>query len=80
MRSGGLCEQEGNPGRRETQAGKGSLPFDHGLALGAIGVTGTFAANRIAAEADLVIGGRHSLERLHDCLEDSLPQSRTFGS
>src|SRR5581483_6604341 len=40
----------------ETQAGKGSLPFDHPSALGAIGVTGTFAANRIAAEADLVIG------------------------
>src|SRR5206468_3344538 len=28
----------------------------HPSALGAIGVTGTFAANRIAAEADLVIG------------------------
>ncbi len=40
----------------ETQAGKGSLPFDHPSALGAIGVTGTFAANRIAAEADLVLG------------------------
>jgi len=40
----------------ETQAGKGALPFDHPLALGAIGVTGTFAANRIAQEADLVIG------------------------
>jgi 3D-(3,5/4)-trihydroxycyclohexane-1,2-dione acylhydrolase (decyclizing) len=40
----------------ETQAGKGALPFDHPLALGAIGVTGTLAANRIADEADLVIG------------------------
>jgi 3D-(3,5/4)-trihydroxycyclohexane-1,2-dione acylhydrolase (decyclizing) len=40
----------------ETQAGKGALPFDHPLALGAIGVTGTSAANRIAREADLVIG------------------------
>jgi 3D-(3,5/4)-trihydroxycyclohexane-1,2-dione acylhydrolase (decyclizing) len=40
----------------ETQAGKGSLPYNHASALGAIGVTGTFAANRIAAEADLVIG------------------------
>jgi 3D-(3,5/4)-trihydroxycyclohexane-1,2-dione acylhydrolase (decyclizing) len=40
----------------ETQAGKGSLPYDHPSALGAIGVTGTFAANRVAAEADLVIG------------------------
>jgi 3D-(3,5/4)-trihydroxycyclohexane-1,2-dione acylhydrolase (decyclizing) len=40
----------------ETQAGKGSLPYDHPQNLGAIGVTGTFAANRIAREADLVIG------------------------
>jgi 3D-(3,5/4)-trihydroxycyclohexane-1,2-dione acylhydrolase (decyclizing) len=40
----------------ETQAGKGSLPFDHPGALGAIGATGTLAANRIAADADLVIG------------------------
>jgi 3D-(3,5/4)-trihydroxycyclohexane-1,2-dione acylhydrolase (decyclizing) len=40
----------------ETQAGKGVLAWDHPLALGAIGVTGTSAANRAAAEADLVIG------------------------
>jgi 3D-(3,5/4)-trihydroxycyclohexane-1,2-dione acylhydrolase (decyclizing) len=40
----------------ETQAGKGSVPFDHPCALGAVGVTGTPAANRVAAEADLVIG------------------------
>src|SRR5947199_6134460 len=50
-----LCEQSGIP-VGETQAGKGSLPYDHPSSLGAIGVTGTFAANRIAAEADLVIG------------------------
>ena len=37
-------------------AGKGSLRWDHPLNLGAVGVTGTFAANRIAKEADLVIG------------------------
>jgi 3D-(3,5/4)-trihydroxycyclohexane-1,2-dione acylhydrolase (decyclizing) len=40
----------------ETQAGKGSLPYDHSSALGAVGVTGTLAANRIAAEADVVVG------------------------
>jgi 3D-(3,5/4)-trihydroxycyclohexane-1,2-dione acylhydrolase (decyclizing) len=40
----------------ETMAGKGSLPFDHRSQLGAIGVTGTLAANRIARDADLVIG------------------------
>ena len=40
----------------ETQAGKGSLAFDHTGALGGVGATGTLAANRIAAGADLVIG------------------------
>jgi 3D-(3,5/4)-trihydroxycyclohexane-1,2-dione acylhydrolase (decyclizing) len=40
----------------ETMAGKGSLRYDHPLNLGAIGVTGTSAANPIAKEADLVIG------------------------
>src|SRR6202023_4070322 len=40
----------------ETQAGKGSLSFDHPQAAGAIGATGALAANRLAAEADLVIG------------------------
>ena len=40
----------------ETQAGKGSLPYDHPLNLGAIGVTGTLGANRMARDADLVIG------------------------
>src|SRR4029077_18533000 len=39
----------------ETQAGKGSLPFDHPGALGAIGSTGTPGANRVAAEADVVV-------------------------
>ena len=40
----------------ETMAGKGSLRYDHPMNLGAVGVTGTAAANRIAKEADLVIG------------------------
>jgi 3D-(3,5/4)-trihydroxycyclohexane-1,2-dione acylhydrolase (decyclizing) len=40
----------------ETQAGKGSLPYDHPLNTGAIGATGTTAANQIAAAADVVIG------------------------
>jgi 3D-(3,5/4)-trihydroxycyclohexane-1,2-dione acylhydrolase (decyclizing) len=50
-----FCERTGIP-VGETQAGKGSLPYDHRLCLGAIGVTGTLAANRVAADADLVIG------------------------
>jgi 3D-(3,5/4)-trihydroxycyclohexane-1,2-dione acylhydrolase (decyclizing) len=40
----------------ETQAGKGSMLFNEPGALGAIGATGTLAANRIAAGADVVIG------------------------
>ncbi|HEY6957296.1 MAG TPA: 3D-(3,5/4)-trihydroxycyclohexane-1,2-dione acylhydrolase (decyclizing) [Candidatus Limnocylindria bacterium] len=40
----------------ETQAGKGALPWDHACSVGAIGVTGTAAANALAAQADLVIG------------------------
>jgi 3D-(3,5/4)-trihydroxycyclohexane-1,2-dione acylhydrolase (decyclizing) len=40
----------------ETQAGKGALAYDHPLSLGAVGVTGTRGANRMAREADLVIG------------------------
>ena len=39
-----------------TQAGKGVLPWDHPMNAGAIGVTGTSAANTLAAEADLVLG------------------------
>lgn len=39
-----------------TQAGGGALPWDHPHYLGAVGATGTSAANRIAADADVVIG------------------------
>jgi 3D-(3,5/4)-trihydroxycyclohexane-1,2-dione acylhydrolase (decyclizing) len=39
----------------ETQAGKGALAWDHPRNVGAIGVTGSSAANTLAAEADLVI-------------------------
>ncbi len=46
----------------ETQAGKGALAWDHPMNLGAIGVTGTEAANEMAREADLIlaIGSRLS--------------------
>ncbi|MCT2197261.1 3D-(3,5/4)-trihydroxycyclohexane-1,2-dione acylhydrolase (decyclizing) [Paenibacillus sp. p3-SID1389] len=40
----------------ETQAGKGVLPWNHPLNVGGIGVTGGLAANRLAHQADLVIG------------------------
>jgi 3D-(3,5/4)-trihydroxycyclohexane-1,2-dione acylhydrolase (decyclizing) len=50
-----LCELTGIP-VGESQAGKGSLPHGHPQLMGAIGSTGTSAANALAAEADLVIG------------------------
>lgn len=40
----------------ETQAGKGTLRYDDPMNLGAAGVAGTKGANKIAADADLVIG------------------------
>ncbi|EMK5831977.1 3D-(3,5/4)-trihydroxycyclohexane-1,2-dione acylhydrolase (decyclizing) [Citrobacter sedlakii] len=40
----------------ETQAGKGALVSDHPLNLGGVGVTGGLAANKLAPQADLVIG------------------------
>jgi len=39
----------------ETQAGKSAMPWDHPLYMGAIGVTGSLAANRLAKDADLII-------------------------
>jgi 3D-(3,5/4)-trihydroxycyclohexane-1,2-dione acylhydrolase (decyclizing) len=39
-----------------SQAGKGALPYDHPQCVGAIGSTGTTAANALATEADVVIG------------------------
>ncbi|MBI4671026.1 MAG: 3D-(3,5/4)-trihydroxycyclohexane-1,2-dione acylhydrolase (decyclizing) [Chloroflexi bacterium] len=50
-----FVEQSGIP-VGETHAGKGALPYNHPLSLGAIGVTGTRAANLVARDADLVIG------------------------
>jgi 3D-(3,5/4)-trihydroxycyclohexane-1,2-dione acylhydrolase (decyclizing) len=46
----------------ETHAGKGALNFDHPQSAGAIGVTGTSAANRLARNADLIlaVGTRYS--------------------
>jgi 3D-(3,5/4)-trihydroxycyclohexane-1,2-dione acylhydrolase (decyclizing) len=50
-----LVDEAGIP-VAETQAGRGSLRSDHPLSVGAVGATGTRAANRLAREADLVIG------------------------
>jgi 3D-(3,5/4)-trihydroxycyclohexane-1,2-dione acylhydrolase (decyclizing) len=55
----------------ETQAGKGALAWDHLSALGAIGVTGSSAANQAAAEADLIVA-------LGTRLQDFTTGSRTL--
>jgi 3D-(3,5/4)-trihydroxycyclohexane-1,2-dione acylhydrolase (decyclizing) len=64
---GGVIYSEATPALRafvdatgipvaETQAGRGALVADHPLSLGALGATGTAAANALAREADVVIG------------------------
>ncbi|PSC04486.1 3D-(3,5/4)-trihydroxycyclohexane-1,2-dione acylhydrolase (decyclizing) [Alsobacter soli] len=49
-----FCEAHGYP-LVETQAGKSSLPDEHPLNMGAVGVTGTGAANALAQEADVIL-------------------------
>jgi len=49
-----FCQAHGIPAA-ETQAGKSALPENSPLNLGAIGVTGTAAANAMAAEADVIL-------------------------
>jgi 3D-(3,5/4)-trihydroxycyclohexane-1,2-dione acylhydrolase (decyclizing) len=57
----GACDALGRFAERfgvavaETQAGKGALRFDHSCNAGAVGVTGSAAANALAAEADLIV-------------------------
>jgi 3D-(3,5/4)-trihydroxycyclohexane-1,2-dione acylhydrolase (decyclizing) len=50
-----FAEQTGIP-VAVTQAGKGALLHGHPLLLGPVGATGTLAANRIARDADVVVG------------------------
>ena len=50
-----FCDKHNIP-VAETQAGKSATPAEHPLHLGAIGVTGTAAANARAEEADVVLG------------------------
>ncbi|MEU5244222.1 3D-(3,5/4)-trihydroxycyclohexane-1,2-dione acylhydrolase (decyclizing) [Streptomyces asoensis] len=40
----------------DTHAGKGAVPWDHPCAVGGIGSTGSYAANELAREADVVLG------------------------
>ncbi|GLV48862.1 3D-(3,5/4)-trihydroxycyclohexane-1,2-dione acylhydrolase (decyclizing) [Thermus sp. LT1-2-5] len=49
-----LAERHGIP-VAETQAGKGSLPWDHPWNVGPVGVSGGLAANALAERADLIL-------------------------
>lgn len=49
-----FAERHGVP-VMETQAGKSSLPHDHPLNMGSVGVTGSSASNTLAEEADVVL-------------------------
>lgn len=49
-----FAEKHGIP-VMETNAGKSSLPHDHALNMGSVGVTGSSASNLLAEQADLVL-------------------------
>jgi 3D-(3,5/4)-trihydroxycyclohexane-1,2-dione acylhydrolase (decyclizing) len=64
---GGVIYSEAGPALRafaeaagipvsDTQAGKGALAWDHPLAVGGVGSTGSPVANALAREADVVLG------------------------
>jgi 3D-(3,5/4)-trihydroxycyclohexane-1,2-dione acylhydrolase (decyclizing) len=55
----------------ETQAGKGSLNWQHPMAMGGIGVTGSLAANSLARKADVIIA-------IGSRLQDFTTESRTL--
>jgi 3D-(3,5/4)-trihydroxycyclohexane-1,2-dione acylhydrolase (decyclizing) len=50
-----FAEETGIP-VADTHAGKGAIPWDHAQAVGGVGSTGTPVANRLARDADVVIG------------------------
>ena len=49
-----FAEAQGIP-VSETQAGRGAIPWDHPMNVGAVGAIGGTAANQLAAEADVVL-------------------------
>ncbi len=63
----------------ETQAGKGGLAWNHPLNLGAIGVTGSPAANDCAREADLVVAVGTRLQDFTTGSHTLFAQARLLG-
>ncbi len=72
-----LAESTGLP-VAETQAGKGALHWNHPCNLGAIGVTGSSAANAAAQAADLVIGIGTRLQDFTTGSRSLFAQARLF--
>ncbi|MBP0463466.1 3D-(3,5/4)-trihydroxycyclohexane-1,2-dione acylhydrolase (decyclizing) [Roseomonas sp. PWR1] len=63
----------------ETQAGKGSLPWDHPRNAGAIGVTGAASANALAEAADVVLAIGTRLQDFTSGSRALFPQARLIG-
>ncbi|MBI0328935.1 3D-(3,5/4)-trihydroxycyclohexane-1,2-dione acylhydrolase (decyclizing) [Burkholderia plantarii] len=63
----------------ETQAGKSTLAWDHALNAGALGVTGSPAANALAAEADCVIAVGTRLQDFTTGSNTLFAQARVVG-
>ena len=63
----------------ETQAGKSSLRWDHPLNVGAIGVTGSPAANRLARQADVVLAIGTRLQDFSTGSNSLFTQARVLG-
>ena len=63
----------------ETQAGKSSVPWNHALNTGAIGVTGSPAANALAREADLVLAVGTRLQDFTTGSKSLFTQARVLG-
>jgi 3D-(3,5/4)-trihydroxycyclohexane-1,2-dione acylhydrolase (decyclizing) len=63
----------------ETQAGKSSLPWDHALNVGAIGVSGSPAANALARDADLVVAVGTRLQDFTTGSHALFTQARVLG-
>jgi 3D-(3,5/4)-trihydroxycyclohexane-1,2-dione acylhydrolase (decyclizing) len=62
----------------ETQAGRGALNWEHPQSLGAIGVTGTSAANAAAAAADVVLAIGTRLQDFTTASRTLFPQATRF--
>ncbi|HEX7646813.1 MAG TPA: 3D-(3,5/4)-trihydroxycyclohexane-1,2-dione acylhydrolase (decyclizing) [Noviherbaspirillum sp.] len=63
----------------ETQAGKGALPWDDHMQVGAIGVTGSLAANGLARDADVILAIGTRLQDFTTGSHSLFPEARIIG-